>query len=293
MGRVKLKNRARDASRHDPSLPVALDAKRRALSSVDFHRVLAAYRAHAETILACPCEGIGNPLLIPPDLSRDEVEMARSAVLAYVDALSWQKSTGAPGVPAISEDFRVVLGDLLRPLQCRYLQIGINGDTLRIVSEDILPGEPFGLVTRIDVDQGYPSLHVVRSATTVEARHKMETMTMLAYLTPDEKAAILAHVQDEGSVKHEMLDATRIAVGRGYAIPGAGGQVERWFRTHRESLDTTPDTRTQTTNFLAAMTGGAPVVASEATVLGTLLGTGALAFLGHPSILPLPDPEEP
>lgn len=278
MGRVKLKNRARGMARHDVSLPLALDAKQRVLSGTDFHRILAAYQAHAETILACPCEGIGNPLLIPPDLSRDEVETARSAVLAYVGALSWQKSTGIPGIPAISEEFRIVLGDLLRSLQCRYLQIGINGDTLRIVSEDVLPGEPFGLVTRIDVDQGYPSLHVVRSATTSEARHKQESRTMLNFLAPDEIAAILAHIKSgDASLKNEMLDATRVAVGRGYVIPGAGGQVERWFRTHRDSLDTTPDAPAQAANFLAAMTGGAPVVASAPTSW---------------PFRPLPDPEQ-
>lgn len=116
---------------------------------------------------------------------------------------------------------------------------------------------------------------------------------MLAYLTPDETAEMLFRIRDEGaSVKYEMLDATRVAVGRGYAIPGAGGEVERWFRTHRSSLDTAPDTKAQAANFLAAMTGGAPVVASEATVLETLRGTGILALSGHTRPTPLPNPEK-
>ena len=290
MGRVKLKNRARDTARHDASLPLALDAKQRGLSTIDLHRILAAYQEHAETILACPCEGVGNPLLIPPNLSRDEVETARSAVLAYVGALSWQKSVGVPGIPAISEEFRAVLGDLLRPLRCRFLQIGINGDTLRILSEDVLPEEPFGLVTRIDVDQGYPSLHIVRSATTVEARHRQESHTMLTYLAPDEVAAILAHIKSgDASLKDEMLDATRVAVSRGYVIPGAGGEVERWFRTHRDGLNITTDS-TQIANFLSAI-GTPSAVAPGSDALKVMMGTGALALLGAHPLNPLPDSE--
>lgn len=285
MGRVKLKNRpARGSLARDASLPLAVDAKGIALSGAEFHRLLAAYQAHAETLPFCACEGVGNPLLLPPDMTRDELETARSAVLAYVGALSWQKSVGVPGVPAISGEFRAVLGDLLRPLQCRYLQIGIDADSLRIASEDILPGEPFILATRIDVNLGSPSLHVVRSMTVAEARHMLESQAMLGYLSPDEIAAVLARVKEGSSVKHEMLGSTRVAVGRGYAIPGAGGEVERWFRTHRDDLSAASDAPAQAASFLASMligTRSAPVLGSDA--LEVMRGMGALALHKQPS----------
>jgi len=278
MGRIKMKKQEKwkNPAHHDASIPLAVDARGRILSGQEFHRIFSTYQTHAETLPICACEGAGNPLLIPPDLTHEELELARSAVLAYIGGLSWQRSEGNPGVPAISEEFRSVVGDLLRPLRCRFLQIGIDADTLRIASEDMLPEEPFGLATRIDTDLGSPSLHIARSLPFTHTRHKTESAVMTGHLTPDEAQSIVDRVNQGHSLKKEMLAATRTAVNRGYVIPGAAGEIERWFRTHERDLEPASGMPSKNQEYLPGGISDLSLASSDAR--SSMQGIGTLSL---------------
>jgi hypothetical protein len=175
-----------------------------------------------------------------------------------------------------------VLAERLRPLRCRYVQIGVDADKLgiRVASEDLVPEEPFGLALRIDPALGCPSLHVLRFLPVPTARHASESITMIGYLTPDEVAATLARVREGATVKAEMLRATRIAVDRGYVIPGAAGEVERWFRSNREGLDASDEQPSAALDHLvAALDRAATPPTLDPDTLSVLRGTGMLSLV--------------
>ncbi len=195
----------------------------------------------------------GIPLVLPPPMTPGEVQTALKILRTYLGGLRWASGGPWAGVPTV-HDFADQLSDPLSEIECGYVQIQASlrpearPDPLLLASEDLSAGQPFSLIFRIEHDGNL--LHVIRMIPLL-GDGMAEAQRMLAYLTDKERADLFRATRgpiteawegrgDVGSrqdaVDAVMVTTTRIAHIRGYVIPGAGCDPERWFRAYGRPL---------------------------------------------------------